>query len=94
MWKPIEEILPILLVVFVLSQYAIPTILGTETWWLFKRVKKQSKSTESSSTLSDEIETTRIEADELKNRVGTIKSKVEENLKTAEDLKKSTEEII
>jgi len=93
MWKVIQEILPIFLVVLVVSQYAIPTLLGSPTWWLFRRTAKPAV-TEVPPTLTDEIESVKVEAEVVKTKVRKVRTKVEKNLKTAEDLKKDADNII
>jgi len=94
MWKVIQEILPVFLIVLVVSQYVIPIILGTNTWWLFKREKKKIEPVQDPSALSEKIKTARAKADEVKSEAETIKTKVEENLKVAEDLKDEAKKII
>jgi len=94
MWIVFQEILPVLLIVFFVSQYIAPVLLGTQTWWLFKREKKVINTAEDPSTLAAKIKSTKVVADKVKARVETIKTQVEENLKSAEDLKKDAENLI
>ena len=91
MWKVIQEILPILLVVLLISQYVVPVIFNKETWWLFKRKKKVSVEP---TTLANEIDKTKIIVNETKAKVEFIQEKVKDNLKTAEDLKKEADKLI
>jgi len=93
MWRIVQEAIPILLVVLVLSQYVLPTVFNTEKWWLFKRTKKKVSTVVNPTTLSEEIKSTQIVVEETKSKVDKVAEKVEENLKSAEDLKKEVENL-
>jgi len=94
MWKIIQEVLPAVLIILFITQYVIPIVFNLKTWWLFRGEKKDSviKTTEPS-TLSDEIEATKVVVDEAKAKVDIVKEKVEGNLKEAEDLKKAADKL-
>ena len=94
MWKIIQEILPILLVVLLLSQYVIPLIFNTQKWWLFKPSKKKEEKIVNPSSLVDELKAAKTYVDDVKAKTGVVKEKVEGNLKAAEDLKKEADKLI
>ena len=93
MWKVIQEVLPILLVVLLISQYVIPVVFNGTTWWLFKPEKKKEVKSTVTSTLLKDITETKAVVDETKVKVEVVKNKVKENLKTAEDLKKEADKL-
>ena len=93
MWKVIQEVLPILLVVLLISQYVIPVVFNGTTWWLFKPEKKKEVKSTDTSTLLKDITETKAVVDETKVKVEVVKNKVKENLKTAEDLKKEADKL-
>ncbi len=95
MWKVIQEVLPYLIVILFVSQYVIPVCFNGTKWWLFKSSKKQEQvKTVNSSSLLNEIQSTKTVVDEAKAKADVIKEKVEENLKEAEDLKKAAGKLI
>lgn len=97
MWKIIQELTPILLVILLLSQYVIPVLLNQEKWWLFKIRKNKNKSPvldESEKSLTDEVEEIRSSVNDVKTKANIVKEKVDENYKSAEDLKKETDNLI
>jgi hypothetical protein len=93
MWKAMQELIPIVLVILLITQYVIPIIMNTKTWWLFKRETKKPIEVASPSTLLDEIKATRVVVDEAKTKAAVVQEKVEENLKTASDLKKEADKL-
>lgn len=94
MWKVIQEILPALIVILLLTQYVIPVLLNMKTWWLFRREKKQEiKKPTNPLSLQDEIETTKVYVDEAKTKADEVIKKAEGNLKSAEDLKKEADNL-
>ncbi len=92
MWKIVQELLPIALVIIFLTQVLIPVILNKTTWWLFRPEKKKKEVTNPLS-LPDEINQTKTIVDEAKAKVDEVIEKVEGNLKSAEDLKKEAEKL-
>jgi len=95
MWKIIQELLPVILVVLFLTQYVLPILLDKPTWWLFRPSPKEKINLPSSpSTLVDEIKATKSVVDEAKSKAELVKEKVEGNLKVAEDLKKEADKLI
>ena len=96
MWKIVQELLPILLVILFLTQWVLPILLNKRNWWLFRGEEKEEKSSKSEapSTLVDEIKATKAVVDETKAKVTEVKEKVEGNLKSAEDLKKEADKLI
>lgn len=92
MWKIVQELLPALLVILFLTQWVIPIVFNFKTWWLFRRDRKKViEKTEE--TLLDEIKITKVVVDEVKQKVDVVINKVEQNLKSAEDLKKEAEKL-
>lgn len=91
MWRILQELIPIVLVVLVITQYVIPVVFNLETWWLFKKSKKKEVG---SSPLEVQIKETKEIVDVTKNKVEDIRAKVDENLKTAEDLKKDADNLL
>lgn len=91
MWKVIQELLPLLIIILIVTQYVIPVIFNMQTWWLFK--SKRNKSSSKISSLNDEIIETKIKVKETKEKVEIITNKVSDNLKTAEDLKKEADKL-
>lgn len=95
MWKIIQQILPALLVILLLSQYVVPVLFNTRTWWLFRKNKKDvevkptmpviKETTVTTSTLLEEIEATAAVVNETKVKIENITEKIEENLKSGED---------
>jgi len=96
MWKILQTLLPWLLIILIFSQYIIPLIFNQEKWWLFKSSKKNTKDLENSkeTTLTKEVEETKIVVNEVKEKVTKVKDKVDQNFKSAEDLKKETDNLI
>jgi len=95
MWKVIQEVLPALLVILLLTQYVVPILFNGRTWWLFRGEKEvKEEKTIDPSTLSEEIKVTKAVVDEAKAKVEVVKEKVEGNLKSAEDLKKEADKLI
>lgn len=97
MWKIIQELTPILLVILLLSQYVIPVLLNQEKWWLFKIRKNKNKIPvldESEKSLTDEVEEVKSSVNETKTKANIVKAKVDKNYKSAEDLKKETDNLI
>lgn len=91
MWKIIQELIPALLVILLITQWVIPIVFNLQTWWLFKPSKKKEVS---SSPLDVQIKETKEVVDKAKNKVEDIRTKVDENLKSAEDLKKDADNLI
>lgn len=95
MWKILQELIPITLVVLLITQYVLPLLLNTQTWWLFRPSKKKEEpKTVAPTTLLEEIKATKIYVDDVKTKAELVKEKVEGNLKTAEDLKKEADKLI
>ena len=94
MWKIVQELIPAVLVILLLTQYVIPVIFNLQTWWLFKPSKKQEDKKVGSSPLEVQIKETKVEVDRTKNKVEDIRTKVDENLKSAEDLKKDADKLL
>ena len=94
MWKIVQELIPAVLVILLLTQYVIPVIFNLQTWWLFKPSKKQEDKKVDSSPLEVQIKETKEIVDTTKNKVEDIRAKVDENLKTAEDLKKDADKLL
>ncbi len=92
MWKIIQELIPFVLIILLISQIIVPLLFNGTTWWLFKKEKKKELKVDST-TLSGEIKATKVIVDEAKTKAEIIKEKVEENLKTAEDLKKEADNL-
>lgn len=90
MWKVVQELLPIVLVLLVITQYVIPVVFNFKTWWLFRSSKKEANS----SPLEAQLKETKAEVDKTKAKVENVRTKVEENLKSAEDLKKDADKLI
>lgn len=95
MWKIIQELLPFVFVILLLTQWVIPIILNKRTWWIFKKESEdiKQKVTTNISHLKDEIENIKEVVDEVKSKVDIVKEKVEDNLKEAEDLKKIADKL-
>lgn len=93
MWKIIQEVLPIILVVLLITQYVIPVAFNGTKWWLFKPEKKKEVENSEPSTLLKDITETKAVVDETKAKVEVVKKKVKENLKTAEDLNKEADKL-
>lgn len=93
MWKILQQIIPVLLVILVLTQYVIPVLFNLQTWWLFKPSKNKNKQVDSS-PLEVQIKETKEIVDSTKNKVEDIRTKVDENLKSAEDLKKDADKLL
>jgi biopolymer transport protein ExbD len=93
MWKIVQELIPIVLVVLLLTQYVLPLVFNQPTWWLFRPSKSEEKPVDSS-PLEVQIKETQEIVDETKNKVEDIRAKVDENLKTAEDLKKDADKLL
>ena len=91
MWKILQELIPAVLVILLLTQYVIPVIFNLQTWWLFKSSKKKEVN---SSPLDVQIKETKEIVDSTKNKVEDIRTKVDENLKSAEDLKKDADKLL
>ena len=91
MWKIVQELIPAVLVILLLTQYVIPVLFNLQTWWLFKTSKKKEVN---SSPLDVQIKETKEIVDSTKNKVEDIRTKVDENLKTAEDLKKDADKLL
>ena len=91
MWKIVQELIPAVLVILLLTQYVIPVLFNLQTWWLFKSSKKKEVN---SSPLDVQIKETKEIVDSTKNKVEDIRTKVDENLKTAEDLKKDADKLL
>ena len=91
MWKIVQELIPAVLVILLLTQYVIPVIFNLQTWWLFKSSKKKEVN---SSPLDVQIKETKEIVDSTKNKVEDIRTKVDENLKSAEDLKKDADKLL
>lgn len=95
MWKVIQEILPILLIILVISQYVIPVLMKSKTWWLFRPSDKpEVTKTDKPSDLTSELEETKKVVDQAKDKVGKVKEKVAEHFKSAEDLKKESDNLL
>lgn len=96
MWKILQQWMPWILVLLIFSQYIIPTLFNQQTWWLFRGNKKNTKEIESSdgNELIKEVEDTKNVVNETKEKVNKVKSKVDKNYKSAEDLKKETDNLI
>jgi hypothetical protein len=93
MWKILQELIPAVLIILMITQYVIPVVFNFQTWWLFRPSKKKVKET-NSSPLDVQIKETKEEVDRTKNKVEDIRAKVGENLKSAEDLKKDADKLI
>ncbi len=83
MWKIIQEILPILLFILLLTQYIIPLLFNSQTWWLFRKSKN----------LKEELGDINVIIGKNNNIVNDINNKIEENLKIAKDLKKKANNL-
>lgn len=97
MWKILQELLPWFLILLLFSQYIIPLIFNQQKWWLFKLHKKnieESKNVNTDISLKKEVEETKVIINEVKEKVTKVKEKVEGNFKSAEDLKKETDNLI
>jgi len=90
MWKVLQELLPIVLVILFITQLVIPMVFNLQTWWLFRPSKKK---TTNPSSLSEEIETVKAVVDEAKAKANEVIEKAEGNLKSAEDLKNAAEKL-
>lgn len=95
MWKIIQELLPITLVILFITQIVIPIIFNGKTFWLFRKEKEIKKEIEvlNPTTLSNEIKATKVIVDEAKDRAEKVIEKINGNLKTAEDLKKEADKL-
>lgn len=97
MWKIIQELLPWFLVILIFSQYVIPVIIDQETWWLFKLHRKKNVKAQSSTedkTLNEEVDQTKNLVKDTKQKVQKVKKKVDDNFKSAKDLKDETDNLI
>lgn len=91
MWKIVQELVPIVLFILLITQWILPILINTPTWWLFKSSKKKVVTP---TPLDAEIKATKTYVDEVKVKVEEVRNKVDENLKTAEDLKKDADNLI
>lgn len=95
MWKILQELLPIVLIILVLSQYILPILLNQKTWWLFRREdKKQEIKKTIPTVLLEEVQIAKTYVADVKMKVDIVKEKIDDNLKTAEDLKKEADKLI
>lgn len=94
MWIVIQELLPVILIILFLTQLVIPLVFGGKTFWLFRPKTNSNPSTSTDhSTLLNEIKTTKDVVAEAKAKADVIITKVEDNLKSAEDLKKEADKL-
>jgi len=93
MWKIVQELLPAVLIILFLTQLVIPLLFNGTIFWLFRPNKKVETKTTEPSTLLNEIEATKVVVNEAKAKAEVVIEKVEENLKSAEDLKKEAEKL-
>lgn len=93
MWKKLQELIPAVLVILVITQYVIPVVFNFQTWWLFRPSKKK-KTEVDSSPLGSQINEIKEVVHQTKTKVEDIRTKVDENLKSAEDLKKDADKLI
>ena len=93
MWKIVQELLPAALIILFLSQLVIPLLFNGTIFWLFKPSRKEESKTTEPSTLLKEIEATKVVVNEAKAKADVVIEKIEENLKSAEDLKKEAEKL-
>lgn len=92
MWKIIQELLPFVFVILLLTQWVLPLIFNKRTWWLFRGEIKETP-TANTSPLKDEIEATKVVVEAAKAKAEVVKEKAEGNLKDAEDLKKAADKL-
>lgn len=101
MWTMIQDLLPALLIILVLTQYIIPIILGTKTWWLFKpsTIKEELKAEKKAivddiASVKAKVEAVKTKVNEVKTEINEVKAKVDETFKSAEDLKNESDNLL
>lgn len=87
MWKVIQELIPVLLIILLITQIVIPLLTNSKVFWLFRRIKSKSE-------LTDEFKEAKEVVKQAKEKVNNIKEKANENLKTAKDLKDEADNLI
>ena len=92
MWRIVQELIPIVLVILLVSQLILPMIMNQRTWWLFRKPRKVV--VEDPESLTSEVEKTKIIVNETKDKVNKVREKVDYNYKSAEELKQETDKLI
>ena len=87
MWKILQEIIPLLLIILLISQYILPITFNTQKWWLFKNNKK-------SNNIKEDINIIKEKVTIIKKEVTDIQNKTTNNLKDAKDLKDDADNLI
>lgn len=43
MWKVIQELIPVLLIILLITQIVVPLLTNSKVFWLFRRTKSKSE---------------------------------------------------
>ena len=88
-----QEAIPVLLIILFITQVALPLVFDLPLFWLFKKKKKVSDSNVKGSDLTSEIQQAKVVKQKAEETVGAVKQKADEILKSAEEIKKQTDEL-
>ncbi len=92
MWKVLQQALPWLLALFIITQVILPTLLDTPMFWMFKR--KAKKVDKPVTELEAELESTKEVVAEAKEKVKETREKVDAHFKSAEELKNDSDNLL
>lgn len=87
MWAIIEVLVLIALVLVFITEFFWPLLNGKPLFGSFRRTKKDF-------SLEEKIKVTKQKVAGISNEVNEIKSEADSNLKTAEELKKETDNLL
>lgn len=79
MWKIIQELLPWVLAILVITQYVIPVITNKQTWWLFRRSKSEG--------LEQDVTSVTKEAKNVSERIENVKSSINKEENKIQEMK-------
>lgn len=97
MWSIIQKSLPFIIFIIIVTQVIIPLIFDRKIFWSFRKKSNKIINDRKDSTilrLKDELDETKEIVANAKETVENVKTKVDKNLKSAEDLKKDADNLL
>lgn len=90
MWKVVQELLPILLIILIVSQIIYPIIVDKPLFWLFRREKKVDTNKPGYESFDDEVEKLNSKFDEKEKDLNDVVESIEDKAAKIAELKKKT----
>lgn len=90
MWKVVQELLPILLIILIISQIVYPILMDKPLFWLFRKEKKVDTSKPGYESFDEEVEKLSGKYDEKEKDLNEVVESIEEKAAKIAELKSKT----